>query len=778
MLVNSTRLKFGVAWNILTFSLASFTSLSVFAQDYPIVQMVKRNAASFAIDGNNGGANGQDVYLWGESESNVNQQWYEIDRGNGYYSFQKVGTNYCLDGNHGGADGQNVYLWTCMANNQNQQWLKVNVGSNYYRLEKRNASGFSLDGNQGGSDGQSVYLWTSNNNNQNQHWLFNYVSDDGGSDDCDLPWSSSNISINNETLDETLEAIDISCVSDASISMNVQGVGPMENADYLNVYYSVDGGTPRAMLTETNAFGQKTVSASGISGSTLEILVEGFTSYPDETYTVSNFSVFEDNGSTPPPTGTNGGATYVGGGGTVAGAQPHTCDVPSGFTTVNSLSAMITAMGRSNVKVALAPGTYSLDTGDAGLFTSQDLPSGRDGSTLFPVDGNNSQYDFRCTKINYDTDLWRAFGGDEVIQLRTVGNNNVISNLTIEDIGDTAPSGGALGAMMDGRDNVIEGSIFTSRGSQPYGLGDAYGKGGGPVLSHDKHSVILIRGLRNTLRQSTIFNYAYGHSVFMQASEETLIDRVYVQSELRSTADMLAVNDSRFADADARAAGVGFTTVWGYRLPSGYWMSLSEGGIRAYNGGITVIDGVAYARGAHDVTVLGSVIRHARTGIALTHATGTRYVEDTTVIECESGFGVGAGDIVDSYADANVGPVIGFAYSSDNGTNADITVLPSDGSKNGWGALAYIGGKNHNITLRSSQGNVNQNIKVIVSGDNTSIRHLHGALANQDNLTLYNTEINNLTNYPMVINDLAEDNTGQSNGPISGNTGENSIRQN
>ena len=386
--------------------------------------------------------------------------------------------------------------------------------------------------------------------------------------------------------------------------------------------------------------------------------------------------------------------------------------------------------------------------------------------------------DSRCTKLNIDTELWREFGGDEVIQLRTVGNNNTISNLTIEDIGETSPSGGALNVMMDGRDNVLEGSVITARGSQPYGLGDAYGKGGGPVLSHQKHSTVLIRGLRNTLRQSTVFNFAYGHSVFMQGSDDTLIDGVYVQGELRSTDDMRDADDPRFALADARAESVNFVTEWGYQLPRGYWMSLQEAGIRAYNGGRTVIDGEEYERGANDVTVLNSVVRNTRTGVTLVHATGEKYVENTTVLGVEQGFSIGSGDIVDSYGDANVGPVLSFAYSSSRGTTADITILPTDGARNGWGALAFIGGSDHNITLRSSAGSVNQNLPIVVSGDKHSIRHLNGALANQDNLTVRNTEINNLTNFPLVLNNLAEGTEGQSNGPVSGNTSENSVRQN
>lgn len=148
----------------------------VFAQDYPVVQMIKRNASSFAIDGNNGGANGQEVYLYSEDEDNRNQQWYEIDRGNGYYTYQKVGTDFCIDGGNGGERQQSVYLWSCRANNQNQHWLKVDVGSGNYRLQKRNASDFSIDGKGGGESRQTLHLWNSSDGNQNQHWTFNYVS--------------------------------------------------------------------------------------------------------------------------------------------------------------------------------------------------------------------------------------------------------------------------------------------------------------------------------------------------------------------------------------------------------------------------------------------------------------------------------------------------------------------------------------------------------------------------------------------------------------------------
>ena len=123
------------------------------------VMITKRNAPGFAVNGGNGGANGQNVTLLEVDSSDVNQQWLEISRGNGFFSYQKVGTDFCIDGNHGAARNQNVYLWRCNDNNQNQQWEKIDVGDGYYSLEKRNAPGYVLNGQRGGANGQSVTLW-------------------------------------------------------------------------------------------------------------------------------------------------------------------------------------------------------------------------------------------------------------------------------------------------------------------------------------------------------------------------------------------------------------------------------------------------------------------------------------------------------------------------------------------------------------------------------------------------------------------------------------------
>ncbi len=140
-----------------------------------IVMITKRNAPNYAVDGQGGGANGQNVHLWGTNTNNENQHWVEIDRGGGYYSYQKLNSNYCLDGNGGGGNGQNVHLWTCNSNNQNQHWLKSSTSGGAYKLIKRNASGYALNGGSNGTNGQNVNLYNSSNSSHNLQWFINTI---------------------------------------------------------------------------------------------------------------------------------------------------------------------------------------------------------------------------------------------------------------------------------------------------------------------------------------------------------------------------------------------------------------------------------------------------------------------------------------------------------------------------------------------------------------------------------------------------------------------------
>ena len=139
-----------------------------------VVTLRKSNAPNFALDGNHGASNNQSIKLWSYNADNVNQQWIEINRGGGFYSYKKNNTNHCIDASSGGANGNDVKLLDCNSNNQNQHFRKINLNGSF-RLQKRNAPGFSIDGNSSASNGVNVHMWSSSNTNNNQKWIITQV---------------------------------------------------------------------------------------------------------------------------------------------------------------------------------------------------------------------------------------------------------------------------------------------------------------------------------------------------------------------------------------------------------------------------------------------------------------------------------------------------------------------------------------------------------------------------------------------------------------------------
>lgn len=141
---------------------------------YPLVQIRKRNALSFCLNG--GGAApfpGQNVKLWSYIPDHVAMTWEEIDRGNGYFSYQRVGTNYSIDGGAGGDNQQNVSLQPTDASDYDQQWQKVSTQSGFIKLKKRNAN-FAINGGNTGANGQNVNLWSVGSGSWNLQWEVEY----------------------------------------------------------------------------------------------------------------------------------------------------------------------------------------------------------------------------------------------------------------------------------------------------------------------------------------------------------------------------------------------------------------------------------------------------------------------------------------------------------------------------------------------------------------------------------------------------------------------------
>jgi hypothetical protein len=326
--------------------------------------------------------------------------------------------------------------------------------------------------------------------------------------------------------------------------------------------------------------------------------------------------------------------------------------------------------------------------------------------------------------------------------------------------------------VMDGSDNRIEGFHVTSTGSKPYGYGDSFGKGGkNNVIKHNKHSTFLIRGLRNHAKDCTLIHRTYGHCMFMQAASYPTIEGCKIEGEMRSTDDMLAEKGTGSA-----ADRVDFMTTWGYTLPAGYMMSTGEAGIRAYNAGTTIINGEVIERGTDNPTILNCTVKNMRTGVTLAHATGKKYVEGCTLIGCEQGFAIGTGSVIDCYADAAYGPVYKGTYESDRNTEIEITILPSDTYYNGSKCVAYLSGKNHNITFRTTDPNINKDLNIQFGGYYDGLRVQEGSNPSQNNHAASDIEINNLTGYPIILSSQSSGITGKSNGPVTDDGTDNRVR--
>ncbi|WP_158848557.1 right-handed parallel beta-helix repeat-containing protein [Algibacter sp. L1A34] len=438
--------------------------------------------------------------------------------------------------------------------------------------------------------------------------------------------------------------------------------------------------------------------------------------------------------------------------------------ISSAQAVVNSLDELMPYLEKDNVEVKLAPGVYSITAADVkkGQY-QQELKIKNITKVLLLFKGNNSTYDFTDVTIKVETKVLQAYGKVQVHELQIIGNNNVLKNLTLVDDGSVydAPTRRATNIVIDGKENRVEGFHVTTKGSFPYGYGDAFGKGGKVVIKHQKHSACLIRGESNHLKNSTFIHRSYGHCLFMQAASNPTIEGCTVEGEVRKTDDMLA-------ETSGPAFDVGFMTAWGYKLPTGYMLSTGEAGIRAYNAGETIIDGKVYKRGTSNPTILNCTIKYMRTGVTLAHATGNKKVKNCVIIGCENGFSLGSGTVVNCKADCAYGPVYSTTYENDKNYNAEITIIPAiDPYYNGSGTVAYIGGSGHHITLRGTDEVVKEGLRIKVGGEKNNIRLQHGNFPHQNDFKGGSFQIKNLTNYPIFLSAKSSHVTGESIGEIS-----------
>ena len=387
---------------------------------------------------------------------------------------------------------------------------------------------------------------------------------------------------------------------------------------------------------------------------------------------------------------------------------------------VNDLQELVPYLSQDNVDVKLTSGTYTISEQEIldRVYGTYETIETKTCYTIFRFTGNGSTYDFTDVTINIETAVFKSVGNYTLWEIRVAGNDITLKNLTLVDVGskDDAPKKTANNIVMDGKNNVVEGFHVRSTGSYPYGYGDIFGKGGGPIISHRKHSAILIRGENNTLRNTNLIHKAYGHCVFFQAASNPMVEGCYIEGEVRTSDDMLT-EEGTGTIGDQK----GFITVWEYKLPPGFMVALCEAGIRAYNAGVTIVDEDTISRGTSNVTVKNTTVKNTRTACTLVHASGTQYIENITSIGNENGFSIGKGQVVNCRSDA----AYGSAYSGENGVTGDVTIIvPENGYYNGTNGLVNITGGT--VTLRTEETDFPADL-FIQMGTFRSFRHQPGS---------------------------------------------------
>lgn len=431
------------------------------------------------------------------------------------------------------------------------------------------------------------------------------------------------------------------------------------------------------------------------------------------------------------------------------------CPLVYSRIVVHSLDELKPYLDDDGVQVALAPGTYTITEADPASTVTQ---GGKTHKVLLYFTGSGSTYDFEGVTIKVKTAVFQAHGKNNIYEINVVGNNNVLKNLTLEDVGSVhdAPKRSACNICVDGRNNRIEGFHVSSRGSSPYGYGDCFGKGHGATLKLQKHSCCLIRGEDNHVKDCTFLHKAFGHIVFFQAAKNPLVEGCYIEGEMRRTDDILAETSGLAYDLD-------FMTTWGYKVPPGFMISCVEAGVRAYPRGTTVIDGEELSYGTINPTVRDCTMKFARTGCTVTQAVGLETVTGCTTIGCESG--INANTMSDCTIDVSYG--VAFYLTEDNQTK-DVTITQLFEPMNGDGQIAYVSGSGHNITLRCDRDSIDKSLKLAVGGGRSSIRHQPGStLVYQDNLDASDCVINNLTHYPLVLDEKSSGISGKSIGQVT-----------
>ena len=439
--------------------------------------------------------------------------------------------------------------------------------------------------------------------------------------------------------------------------------------------------------------------------------------------------------------------------------------------TATSLSELRTlSANNNNATISLAPGEYWID----GSERIDD-----NAAVFLNLGGDNNVYNLAGAEIKLDTRQLTGHGSlGRVVVVQISGSNTVVNDLNLKgyDVDlDTDPNAarssgpGAQFVRITGDNLKLDGAEILTRGSTPYGYGDAFGKGGRPAssnlpageggtpfINHDKASGVLVTGSTNAVVNDLDLTVnAFGHGFFVQGgSTDTTLTNSTVTGELFSTNDVIAT-------PEYQEYGV---TTHGNEIPADQLISGGEGGVRLYSG-------------VSGFTVDNVVVTNMRTGFATSLGGGTKTLNNVEAYGTENAFDLGSNTtITNAKADGVNGPIVGT--DRDNRSNSSIEVeLVGDQPFNHNSPLIIVNGDDLNVTVTSD--------RPASDFDNNSVfrsaqffydnwRETNGATTydvpgyDQTDSTLIND-----TNALLILGEQAEGNVGRSQGGVISNGKEN-----
>ncbi len=441
---------------------------------------------------------------------------------------------------------------------------------------------------------------------------------------------------------------------------------------------------------------------------------------------------------------------------------------------VSSVNALRDAMARSNQHVVMEPGTYVVS----------DLI---DGTTVFNLSGSDNVFDLSGVTIEIPLSTLRKMSskgahgraaykitGSHVtvkggIFLNTYpGNKTAVTDFaSYNQSPQYHPPGGMTEMSVSGNDVTITACKFVIRGSFPYGYGNIYGIGGGSVVGLKKHCGIQIKGDRAVIEGCEVKMEAFGHAIFMQGADDTVVRNTRVEGGVRSSDDLYSETN----DGDL-AKRFDYQMQWpeevkGLPIPRGHMLNLTEDGIRAYGG-------------TGHVTVENCQVSKTRGGIKLYMAKSAT-VSNCEVLDCViQGYSLPSGGTLSQCrGNAAYGPLLYIHFDKHSSQRIDLKVSPAPHSV-GDHPLAAIKGSGHTIRLTSLGGTTPERLRPIIVGYPMRFDYLcvnypavpegyeaHFARYAPETYTATRIDLHNGTTHPVVLGTLSQNNRIASVGPIT-----------